>query len=338
MKTTEYTFMRGGETYTGKRYVCSSNEEWRAERARSIGASAIGVLIGDNPYTTPLELAQRMRAEMAGKFDYSQTLAMMRGHAYEQGVADLFSWQSGKQVIKSSSAEYIMRRDDLPFMHVSPDRTYWIDEGGVLHGKYAYMNKGILECKTTRKPIDPDNLPMSWIFQLQVQMGISGATQGAIAWDVLTLPDGFGYRFFDYDEEVFGAAVEVCRDFWTKSIEGGEDPDPVSVRDIISLYPKHVEGKTVVADQATLEIIKEIKEMKSTEKDLKDVIDAMTDDLKTRFTDEEAMVDGEGRVLVTYKATSGRTSIDSKRLAKDYPEAYAACVKTGEGIRSMRIC
>lgn len=319
------------------RYDCKTNQEWRAERAHSIGASAVGILIGENPWTTPMELAQKMRAELNGEFDYTQTLAMMRGHAYEQGVADLFSWQTNHQVIKSSSAEYLLRRDDIPFMHASPDRTYWIDENGMKHGKNAEMNKGILECKTTRRPINPDELPLSWVFQLQVQMGISGYHKGAIAWDVLTNPDGFGYQFFDFDEDIFMAAVAVCKEFWENCIVKGEDPRPVNARDVISMYPKHITGKTVTVNQDTQKLIADLKEMKATEKELKAEIDEMSDRLKAQFTDEEAMVDIDGHVLVTYKASAGRKSVDNKKLEAEYPEVYKACLKYSEGSRTLLI-
>ena len=54
-----------------QRFDCKTNQEWRAERAHSIGASAVGILIGENPWTTPMELAQKMRAELNGEFDYT---------------------------------------------------------------------------------------------------------------------------------------------------------------------------------------------------------------------------------------------------------------------------
>lgn len=287
-----------------EKIICKSNEEWRQARCRSIGASAVGILIGENPYTSPLELARRMRAELSGEFDYTQTLAMMRGHAYEGGVASLFEWQSGHKVIGASSAEYLIRRSDIPFMHASPDRTYWLDEGGVKHGPASEKNKGILECKTTRMPVDPDNLPVSWVFQLQVQMGISGYNSGAIAWDVLTSGDGFGYRFFEFDEEIFSAAVEVCRDFWERCIVGGEEPEPICVRDIASLYPVHAAGKTITVDSATSEAIGELKTLKEAKKELDEAIGEISDGIKMRFTDEEAMVDQSGNILCTYKTNS----------------------------------
>ncbi len=319
------------------RYDFKTNEEWRKERANSIGASAVGILIGDNPWCTPLELAARMREELDGRFDYTQTLPMMRGHAYESGVADLFSWKTGHRVIKSSSAEYLLRRDDLPFMHASPDRTYWIDENGIKSGKNAEGNKGILECKTTMRPIDPDNLPLSWLFQLQVQMGISGYHQGFIAWDVLSSHDGFGYRFFEFDEQVFNAAVEVCRDFWERCILRREDPDPVNARDIVARFPRHIEGKTVTASADVQAKLAELKDLKEIKKEVEEGIDELSTEIKAVFEDAEALIDLDGNVLATYKATAGRSSVDSKRLKADFPEAYEACLKQSAGSRTFLV-
>ncbi|MBQ9417074.1 MAG: YqaJ viral recombinase family protein [Bacteroidales bacterium] len=319
------------------KYVCRSNEEWRRERSYSIGASAVGTIIGENPWQTPLQLAERMRAELEGRFDYTQTLPMMRGHAYEQGVADLFQWQSGHEVIAASKAEYLIRRPDLPFMHASPDRTYWIDNNGKRHGKEAEKNKGILECKTTRRAIDPDNLPLCWIFQLQVQLGISGYRQGCIAWDNLTSFDGFGYRFFEYDEEIFNAAVELCRDFWQRCIKGGENPEPVNAADVVNLYPTHTVGKTIIATETLQEALDHIRSLKAAKKDVEDTLETLTSSVKVAMRDAEALVDKTGKVLATYKATAGRKSIDSKKLAIDYPETYQACIKETAGTRTLII-
>ena len=287
----------------GKKWVCRSNEEWRQERCHSIGASSVGILIGENPFTTPMELAHKMRAELRGEFDYTQNMAMRIGHAFEGGVAQLFSEESGREVIQSSRAEYLLRRDDLPFMHVSPDRTYWIDESISKHGEKGNLNKGILECKTTSMPVDADNLPASWIFQLQDQMGVSGLRHGAIAWFVFPTRT-FGYREFDYDEEIFAAVVEVCRDFWERCIEGGEEPEPVNVRDLATLYPRHTVGKTITVNQKAMESIAELKDLQATSKELEKVIEEHKDALKMQFTDEEAMVDMDGRVLCTYKTNA----------------------------------
>lgn len=323
---------------TGLRWDCDTNEEWRTERSKSIGASAVGILIGENHFTTPMELAEKMRAELRGEFDYTQTLAMKRGHAYEPGVADLFEGEAGKEVIKSSSKEFLMRRDDIPFMHASPDRTYWIDPDGLKHGINSEANKGILECKTTRRPIDPNDLPMAWQFQLQVQLGISGYKEGYIAWDVLTNAEGFGYKRFEFDPEIFEAAVELCRDFWTRCIEGGEDPDPVAPRDILKRYPSSIEGKTITATSDIVELISSIKEMQAASKELSSEIDEAKSKIIMLFSDEEAIIAPEtGKPIVTYKTKKGATRVDSKKLKADFPEVFEQVTKQDNDSRTLLI-
>jgi putative phage-type endonuclease len=286
------------------KYECGTNEEWREERANSIGASAVGAIIGEDYFKTPMQVAVTMREELNGNFNYEENEAMSLGHDLEGGVASHFQRLSGYQIIASSAAETILR--DLvhyPFMHASLDRTYWIDNNGPKHGLVSEQNKGVLECKTTRLSIDEDNIPIKWIFQLQVQMGISGYHHGHIA--VLSLTTGkFFYKYYDFDPEIFAAAVEVCRDFWERCIIGGEDPEPVSVADYQRLYPMHTIGKTMTVAQSTSDTLAEIKELNDTKKELEAEIDRMKDSIKMQFTDEEAMIDNTGRILATYKTNS----------------------------------
>lgn len=207
-----------------EKIICKDNLQWRHERAKSIGASAVGAILGLSRFMSPQQLAERMRAELRGQFDFSQTFPMMRGHAYEGGVASLFEWQSGYKVIQASSAEYLVRRSDIPFLHASPDRIYWLDAFGPQHGKLAETNKGVLECKTTRRSVKADDLPLPWILQLQVQMGLTGYHHGHLAWDVFSKTEGFGFAEFRFSEAVFKTIVEVCRDFWYRSIVGDKYP------------------------------------------------------------------------------------------------------------------
>lgn len=312
-----------------------SNQGWREERAKSFGASAIGILFGENHFDTPMTLCDKMRAELNGIFDYEQTYAMLLGHALEPGVAYLFNNKTHIDIIKASAAEYLVRRDDLPFMHASPDRTYWIDPDG----KKNDANKGILECKTVGGYEPLKEIPLSWELQLQAQLGILGYKEGYLAWLVKGVPteDSFGYKRFEFDEQMFNDIVTVVRDFWDRCVMGGETPDPVNAADIVVRYPESVDGKTITADNDTLDIVNKLREYKQTEKELKKLIEETSNDLKMRFTDEEKMIDLNGRTLATFKTKSGMTTIDSKKLKAEYPEAYEACSKHGNPTRTLII-
>ena len=318
------------------RFTAKSNEEWRQERCHSIGASSIGTLVGENPYQTPMELAEKMKAELNGQFDYTQTLAMLRGHAYEQGVADLFAWTSGKELIKSSSSEFLLRRDDLPFMHCSPDRLYWIDSNANKVGDKGERNKGVLECKTTRRPVDADEPPLAWQFQLQMQLGIGGYREGYLAWDVLSQADGFGYHRYEFNAEVFDLLTDICYDFWFDCVVGDKVPDPVAVRDVVKRWPTSVEGKTREVDAAAHSLWVHLKAKRDAIKEAQAEADELEDKLKLLFEDDEALT-FNGDILATYRSTAGRTAIDSKKLKEKYPQAYAECCKVGAVGRTFRL-
>lgn len=324
------------------RYEFKTNEEWRKERANSIGASSIGIIMGANAHSTPMDLAERMRAERDGVFSYDENEYMLNGHAYEPGIAYKFSKKTGHAIIQSSAKEYLLRREDIPFMHASPDRTYWIDEEGLKHGKNAEANKGILECKTNWSSKMPlTEIPLSWEFQLQVQMGIGGYKEGYLAWERFACPDktqSFGYRRYEFDEEVFNAAVEVCRDFWERCIIGGEEPDPIAPCDILRRYPTSVEGKTITADEDILTIINTIKDQQAAAKEIEASIQEMKDALVMQFSDEESIVSPlTGKALATYKTKAGSMRVDSKRLKADYPEVYAEVASKGADTRVLLI-
>lgn len=285
------------------KWECGTNEEWRVERANSIGASAVGALFGEDCFKTPMQVAHVMRAELAGEFDYTETEDMIDGHLLEDFVAKKFALKSGYKIIEASAAETILRREGIPFMHASLDRTYWVDDRGPKSGKIAERNKGVLECKTTRMDIDPDNLPVKWILQLMVQMGISGYHHGHIAWYVKPTCT-FGYRHFDFDQEIFDACVEVCGEFWQRCIIGGEEPDPINAKDMSIMYPKHTAGKTMTVSANIREQLAELKEMRVLYNELEKQMREKTDGIKVMFKDEEAMVDSDGNVLCTYKTNS----------------------------------
>lgn len=321
-----------------KNIETTDNKDWRAKRAKlGIGASAIGILLGESPFVTLAEYVDRAKAELRGEFDYTETMPMMRGHAYESGVAYLFERMSGHKVIKASAREFITIDDTKPYIHCSIDRTYWIDEDGLKHGKNAEANKGVLECKTTRMPIDPESLPTSWLWQIQVQMGLGGYSEGYLAWDVLSIPDGFGYKKFTFDQKVFDAACILAEDVWNKYILGNQIPPVQKSRDVARIYPSPVTGKTITANNDLLERISCLAKAKADLAEQKNKLDELEESIKKLFTDEEAIVTIDGTPLATYKATKGRTTIDSQKLNAEFPDAYDACKKVGASTRTFKL-
>lgn len=98
-----------------------------------------------------------------------------------------------------------------------------------------------------------------------------------------------------------------------------------------------IAGSMYPAKAGFTALLSELKELKATKKELETEIDEMTDKVKAMFTDEEAMIDMDGKVLATYKTSAGRKTVDSNKLHSDYPEIYEEVLKQSAGSRTLLI-
>lgn len=222
------------------RINCKDHTDWLEKRSHSVGASAVASVLGVSPFNTAAQTATKMKRELQGIFDHNETLAILRGIYYEDGIAKFFRHFTGHEIIGNSAEEFLVRRDDIPFMHASPDRYYWIDNAGPRSGKFAELNKGILECKTTRHSIDAEQLPIEWVLQLQVQMGIIGYHVGNICCDQLhKANNSIVIHEYTFNPDLFDFIGRACRQFWYGSVMGNDKPRS-SYRDELVYYFPHL--------------------------------------------------------------------------------------------------
>lgn len=305
----------------------SSREEWLKIRESGIGSSEVGTILGLNPFETPYQLWRRKVGIDAPK---EQNFAMRAGHYLEDAVSLFYHDETGKDIIKASAGDWIIRSNAHPYMQVSPDRTFWLGESR------SPEAKGILECKTTQMEVDADSVPQHWFAQLQYQLGVAELPQGALAW--LTMGRKFGYRDFEFDPEFFGYITEEVTRFWQDNIIGKQEPLLISVDDVLLRNPKHVVGKAIEADtelQENCRILKEVKEELSALDTRKKELEAA---IKMAMGDAEALVapaDGRGKpqILATWKAAKDSIKFNESRFAQENPDTYAAYKETQPGSR-----
>ena len=164
-----------------------SREEWLDIRKSGIGSSEVATIVGLNPWETPYQLWRRKTGLDEPK---QENAAMRNGHHLEDAVSRMWNDATGREIIKRSAIDWIIRDNDRPYLQVSPDRTYWLSDDS-----RANDNKGILEIKTTRMKVDPEDLPKYWFAQVQYQLGVAGYTQGSLAW--LSAGQGFDFGYQD---------------------------------------------------------------------------------------------------------------------------------------------
>lgn len=305
--------------------------EWLSHREHGIGSSEVGTILGLNPYDTPLQLWRRKR-----HIDppIQENEAMLMGHLLEDAVAQRWQIATGRSIIKRSATDWLIVNNDKPYLRVSPDRTFWVDP----EGKQNDDNKGILECKSTMLDIDPENIPLHWFAQLQYQLGIAEMSYGELGWLCLSRRS-FGHKPVAFDKEFFEWAVSEVEKFWIDNIQGGIEPLPTCVEDVLLRNPKHTPGKVVEADPSIVQICQHLKETKESMKKLEESKKEDEEQIKLAIGDAEGLcAPGEAEsakptMLATWKASKDSLKFNEKKFAAEHPELYEQYREVKPGAR-----
>lgn len=303
--------------------------EWLSARTLGIGASEVSTVLGLNPYETPYQLWRKKKGLDAPQ---SETFAMRAGHYLEDAVAKFYSDASGVHIIQSSAEDFMYVNSDKPHLRVSPDRTFW--RAGV---KRSESNKEILECKTTQKEIDENNIPMNWFCQIQMNLGVAELRQGALAW--LTMGRNFGYKDIAFDADFFAYMTDAVDKFWVDNIIGNQEPLPINVDDILIKNPRHVANKVVKADEILVSNCEELKILKDEIATLEERKKELESNVKMAIGDAEALVFGETNqtILATWKANKDGVKFNQKQFETEHPDLFKNYLKPTIGSRVFKL-
>ncbi len=296
--------------------------EWLELRKTGIGSSEVATIVGLNPWETPYQLWRRKVGIDAPK---EENFAMKAGHYLEDAVSRFWADETGREIIKRSAGDLIIRDNDRPYLQVSPDRTYWLTGE-----KRNDTNKGILECKTTQMAVDADDLPKHWFCQVQYQLGVAGIEHGSLAW--LCSGREFGYKDIDLVPDFYQWLVEEVSRFWQDNILARVEPSAVSVKDVLLKYNRHADGKIVEVGADIFDACSELREIKKQIKGLETTQAELEERIKLAFGDAEG-ISFDGQTLATWKAPKPSQKFDAKAFQSDDPETYSKYVKPQQGAR-----
>ena len=269
----------------------NGRDEWLVARNQGIGASEVASVVGLNPWQTPYQLWRR---KMGLDAPTEETFAMKAGHYLEPAVAQFFADESGLDIIHSSAPDFMFIDKERPYLRVSPDRTYWLPDLARNDD-----NKGILECKTTQKEIDPDDLPKHWFCQVQMNLGVSQYQHGAIAW--LTAGRAFGYRYIDFDADFYGWLSDEVSKFWVDNVLAKKEPAATSVDDILLKYNQHTNGKFIEVGEDIYEAYSKLKDVKKELTALDATKEELEAKIKLAFGDAEGITFGGDTLAKGFK-------------------------------------
>lgn len=294
--------------------------EIKKKRLTGIGGSEIPAILGLSEYSSPYKVWALKTGREAPFTGNKWTTA---GSILEGAVSQFFEKETQYRIIKASAK---------PVVQVHPKYSYVI---GMIDRRYiakVKIGKGVLECKTTQKPLDDPY--ESWFAQLQWYLGITGSMYGSIAW----LERGLDFKFkeYEYDPEFFNYMVGVATEFWETNILKDVPPEPMNVDDIMKMYPRHVDGKAIDATEEMIVAHSELKTVRDTIKTLEQRETELTDSIKFAMRDCEIVKSGI-KPLFTWKTTAPIHAFDKDKLKESDPDVYNAYCYEKPGIRKFLI-
>lgn len=286
--------------------------QYLEERRKGIGGSDIGPILGLSPWKSAYQVYQEKRGEVP-HWEGNDTTDW--GLRMEPTLRQFYSDKTGRAV---RVPDKILVHPDHPFMLASLDGL--TDCCRVVELKTARFGKGWGEPGTSE-------IPDYYSTQTQWYLAVTGFPVA----DVVVSIGGAPAALYEVqeDKELQEMMIEAAAAFWQRVIDGNP-PDVVSFSDAVSKFGLSGTAGIVYADAevvAAVEALRQVKEQK-------EALEAQEDELKAKCVVAlgeagDALVDTGGRVLVTYKLAKGRETVDSKKLAISYPEAYADCLKIG---------
>ena len=298
------------------------HEAWEKLRMSGIGGSDVAAIMGLNPWKS----AYALYCEKVGLVepeDLSDNEAVEWGIELEPSVAKKFCEKTGKKVKRWGT----VCNPDAPWQMANFDRLIVGEDAG-------------LECKTAsayNKDLwEGDNIPDSYYCQCQWYIFLSGSS----GWYIACLIGGqnFVHKYIPRNEQFIEQMVEAVTEFWEKNVLAKVPPDvdgSESTTEAIKRVFKSTNETTIDLPSEADNWFKRYDELKALEETIKQQKQECENHFKIMLGDNEAGLFG-GR-KVTWKLQKGRVTIDSKKLQKNWFDAYVDCCKQGKETRVMRV-
>lgn len=294
------------------------HEKWLEYRRLGIGGSDASTIVGLNPYSSLFKLY----ADKKGLLQPIEDTEIMRqGRDFEEYVAKRFCEETGKKVRRRN---FMFQHDEYDFMLADIDRDIVGENAG-------------LECKTTslfnKHDFENGEIPLYYYVQMTHYMAVMGYDKMYLA--VLVLSKAFYWFEIERNEEEISALIAAENDFWNNNILTGTPPEidgsEATLDTVKAIYSGDVDTDLSVTVSDNLMV--KYEGAKSIYEESKSQLDAVKAEIQLKLGHSGY---GESdRYKISWLPQS-RTTIDSKKLKSEYPEAYAKCSKKSE-TRVLRI-
>lgn len=299
----------------------ATHDQWLAFRRTGIGGSDMAAILGLNHWRSVLDvwLDKTGRAEPEAE----QSEFAYWGTRHEPMVADEFQIRTNMKVRRCN---YTLQSIENPFMLANIDR----EIVGALEG---------LECKTASaykaEEWKADAVPDAYYIQCQHYMAVTGWDR----WWIACLIGGnhFEHKPISRNNKVIDIIIQRAAEFWecvkndTMPVVDGSNACAEAVKGIFS----QPTGGTIELQETAKIYIEAYQKAKADEDDAKYRKQEAQNQLCMLLGNNET--GNLGQYTVKWTATKGRTTFDTKKFTKDYPELAVKYTKTGEPTRRFSL-
>lgn len=237
------------------RYVSnyeSSMQEWHDERAKGIGGSEVGSIVGLNPYESAFTLWQKKKGHIDGTVEPNWSIRF--GNAFERPILELFEEEHPELEIYETGTFHNKHEN---WMHANPDGLAWNRETEEWE---------IVEVKTSRNPWDePPPQYKAQVMWYMAVLGLKKATIVGIA----------GWNYVEnviYYDEFEGESYKTAARRFYESLQGDTPPDWDGSRSTYEtvrlLHPQISDESVEIPEELAVELIGKNLQFESAQKEL----------------------------------------------------------------------
>lgn len=278
-----------------------------------LGGTDISAIAGFNSYRSCYQCFLEKRGEVT-KEDDSDNPLFYWGHALEPAIItrwlrDNPEWEllNRNKFTVDTEYEFLCSNTDAEVVNTVTGEIAILEAKTVASSGFKHWKLGV---------------PYTYYTQGQHYLGVNGYDRVIFAILVMDSRDFVTFEVVRDDafiEEIRNLAV----DFWNTNIIGGVIPD----RTAGDWNEFKATDKAVVATVEDIETFNKLKDVKAQINSLETQETELGDALKVKIEDAELLKTEEGKILATWKG-SDRITVDAKLLQSEYPDAYAATIKT----------
>lgn len=271
----------------------SLTPEQKANRKLGIGASECAIVMGINENISPYELWQIKTGRLEPQ-DISQLPPVYWGTRLEDIIADEYALKMGCEVERVPETLFHVEHKHI-LCHL--DRKV-VGESKILECKFA------MYARDQWGPSGSDEVPMSYILQVQHQLAVTGYEEA----DLAVLISGYDFRVYHFkrDEELIAKIIEELNEFWA-CVESDTPPPLRDRRDVQLAYPYSIPNAKP-ADTDIVAVVDQINGLKAKTKELEKERAVLENNLTLFMREAEAVITDK-EVLATWKSNKNGTRV-----------------------------